>query len=263
MTHNAAGPTWTTLEVDDRDDRVVARLDRPQERNAISKEMVDELHEVCAQLETDPRVLIVTGGEQGTFAAGADIGELRDRGRDDALAGVNLRLFERIRALPLPTIAAIDGYALGGGAELAYSCDLRLITERTVFGQPEPRLGIMAGAGAAWRLPRLVGESVAKQVLLAGAQLDAEQSRRHGLVLDVVPPAELLEQAHQIADRIVRDSALALRLSKMAVDAPEQAHPQLDLVAQAVLFEAEDKRQRTTAFLDERGQGRQPRESDR
>src|SRR5690625_2878441 len=194
MTHNAAGPTWTTLEVDDRDDRVVARLDRPQERNAISKEMVDELHEVCAQLETDPRVLIVTGGEQGTFAAGADIGELRDLGRADALAAINLRLFERIRALPLPTIAALDGYALGGGAELAYSCDPRLITERTVFGQPEPRLGIMAGAGAAWRLPRLVGESVAKQVLLAGAQLDAEQSRQHGLVLDVVPPTELLEQ---------------------------------------------------------------------
>src|SRR5690625_866995 len=139
MTHNAAGPTWTTLEVDDRDDRVVARLDRPQERNAISKEMVDELHEVCAQLETDPRVLIVTGGEQGTFAAGADIGELRDRGRDDALAGVNLRLFERIRALPLPTIAAIDGYALGGGAELAYSCGPRIITERPLRGQPPAR----------------------------------------------------------------------------------------------------------------------------
>lgn len=242
----------TTLDVEARPDRLVVRLARPQQRNAINRAMVDELHTVCTELEREPRLLILTGGADGFFAAGADIGELLARRREDALAGVNLRLFDRIESLEMPTIAAIDGHTLGGGAELAWACDLRIATGRAVFAQPEPRLGIIAGAGAAWRLSRLVGESVAKQVLLGGAQLDAEQARGYGLLLDVVEPDELLERAHAVADRMLRSSSLALRLTKMVVDAPAEAHPRLDLVAQAVLFEDEEKFRRMQAFLDGR-----------
>ncbi|MDI2130055.1 enoyl-CoA hydratase/isomerase family protein [Yinghuangia seranimata] len=244
--------TYRTLDVTEASDRVVVRLDRPAERNAISREMVDELHAVCGRLEKEPRALLLTGGDQGVFAGGADIAELRERGRLDALDGINLRLFERIRALPMPTVAAIDGYALGGGAELAYACDLRIASDRAVFGQPEPQLGILPGAGATWRLVRLLGESVAKQILLAGRRLDAEEALRCGLVIDVVPADGLLAAADALLDRVLRSSALALRLTKMAVDAPEGAHPSFELAAQAVLFEDEEKRERMTAFLERR-----------
>ncbi|NUU21856.1 MAG: enoyl-CoA hydratase/isomerase family protein, partial [Streptomycetaceae bacterium] len=201
MSHRTLG-VLDVLDVTEAADRVTVRLDRPAERNAISLAMVDELHAVCTDLEKNPRAMLLTGGDQGVFAGGADIAELRERDRNDALAGINLRLFERIRALPMPTVAAIDGYALGGGAELAYACDLRIATDRAVFGQPEPGLGIIAGAGATWRLVRLLGESVAKQILLAGRRLTAAEALHYGLVVDVVAPDTLLAAADALLDRV-------------------------------------------------------------
>ena len=130
---------FTTLAVDELDDRVTVRLNRPDKRNAIDQAMVDELHTVCGELERRPRPMLLTGGADGVFAAGADIGQLRDRTSADALRAINSGLFNRIRALPMPTIAAIDGPALGGGAELSYACDIRLCTTRSFFGQPEAR----------------------------------------------------------------------------------------------------------------------------
>ena len=236
----------TTLVVEDLDDRVVVTLRRPEARNAINAAMVAELHDVCAALEERPRLLLITG-DGGTFAAGADIGELRERGRDQALQGINSRLFDRIARLPLPTVAAVDGYALGGGAELAYACDLRLASPAAVFGNPEPGLGILAAAGACWRLRDLVGASVAKQVLLAGRRLDADDAFRFGLVAEVVPADELLKRAHALLDRMARSGRLALRLTKLVADG--DGHPVTDDLAQAILFESPDKRERMDAFL--------------
>ncbi|SDY24430.1 Enoyl-CoA hydratase/carnithine racemase [Micromonospora pattaloongensis] len=242
-----------SLEIEERADRLVVTLNRPDKRNAIDAGMVDAPHDVCARLEREPRLLLLTGGVQGVFAAGADIAQLRDRGRLDALAAINSAIFARIRALPLPTVAAIDGPALGGGAELSYACDLRICTARAIFGQPEVRLGIIAGAGATHRLPALVGEARAKELLFTGRRVDAAEALRIGLVNRVVEdPAELLGAAHGLLDEISKGSCLALRLTKLAVDAPPAAHPQLDLVSQAVLFEDEEKRQRMTDFLDRR-----------
>ncbi|MDV8077408.1 enoyl-CoA hydratase/isomerase family protein [Rhodococcus sp. NPDC079359] len=237
-----------TLVVEELTDRVVVTLNREKQRNAIDAEMIGELHEVCALVEQDPKIVILTGqGEH--FAGGADINQLRARTRDDALRGINRNLFDRIAALPLPTIAAVRGYALGGGAELSYACDIRLASPTAVFGNPEPGLGIMAAAGASYRLPTLVGVSVAKQVLLGGRTLDAEVALRSGLVLDVVD--EPLAAAHSLADRIAKQAPLALKLTKKILDAPG-SHPWADDIAQAVLFETEDKQRRMTAFLEKK-----------
>jgi enoyl-CoA hydratase/carnithine racemase len=237
----------TTLLVEELDDRVVVTLRRPEARNAINAAMVGELHDVCTALEQRPRLLLLTG-DGGTFAAGADIGELRERGRDQALQGINSRLFDRIARLPLPTVAAVDGFALGGGAELAYACDIRLASPAAVFGNPEPGLGILAAAGACWRLRDLVGASVAKQVLLAGRRLDADDAYRLGLVAEIIPADDLVKRAHILLDRMARSGELALRLTKLVADAPG-GHPVTDDLAQAILFDSEEKRSRMDAFL--------------
>jgi enoyl-CoA hydratase len=239
--------TGNTVLVEDRTDRVVATLNRPAARNAISAAMVDELHCVCELVESAPRPLILTGLE-ATFAAGADIAQLRERGREEALQGINRVLFDRIAALPQPTVAAVNGPALGGGAELCYACDVRLASETATFANPEPGLGIMAAAGASWRLSDLVGSSVAKQVLLAGLVLDARRARDVGLVLEVVDGASLMVCAHQLVDQMLKASPLALRLTKLAVDSGG-GHPLVDDLAQAVLFETKEKHERMTKFL--------------
>lgn len=241
---------FETLRVQEQADRLLVELHRPQSRNAINAAMIEELHAVCADLERNPRFLVLSGAGDD-FAAGADISELRERGREEALAGINRTLFDRIARLSLPTVAAVEGNALGGGAELAYACDLRVAGASARFGNPEPGLGILAAAGAGYRLTDLVGKSIAKQVLLGGRLLDADAAYRHGLVADVVADGSALKAAGALVDRMAKLAPLALRLSKCVVDA-EGPHPLLDDVAQAVLFESDDKRDRMTRFLEKR-----------
>ena len=162
---------FSALHVEEREDRVHARMDRPGVRNAIDQTMVDELHTVCGYLERNPKIMILSGTEvngKGIFASGADIAQLRERRREDALRGVNSQIFDRIAKLPMPVIAARDGYALGGGAELAWAAEFRLGTPYVKIGQPETGLGIIAAAGALWRIKELAGEPVAKEIVLAG-----------------------------------------------------------------------------------------------
>lgn len=237
--------------VEDHDDRVVLRLNRPEVRNAIDQRMVDELHAACGRLELDPKVAILVGAG-GVFAAGADIAQLRERRRDDALRGINSAVFDRIRRLPMPVIALIDGYALGGGAELAYACDFRLGTPTTKIGNPETGLGILAAAGAAWRLAELVGEPLAKEILLTGRILDAEEALTARLLTRVVPTEDLETAGNQLADTIIKQAPLAVRLTKSVFHAPREAHPFVDDLAQAVLYETDEKYTRMTAFLDRR-----------
>jgi enoyl-CoA hydratase len=239
----------SALQIEDLDDRVVIHLARPEVRNAIDQQMVDELHAVCADLERTPRVALIVG-DGGTFAAGADIVQLRERRREDALRGINSAIFDRVRRLPMPVIALLDGYALGGGAELAYACDFRIGTERVKIGNPEPGLGILAAAGATWRLVELVGEPVAKRILLAGQVLDASAAAAVNLLDEVVTPDDLVAAGHRWADRITKQAPLAVRLTKAVFHAPREAHPFVDDLAQAVLFETEDKQERMTRFLE-------------
>jgi enoyl-CoA hydratase len=242
---------FEALAVEDGPDRLLVRLNRPSVRNAIDRRMVEELHAVCAGLERDPRILILTGSD-GVFASGADIKELRERRRDDALAGINSALFTRIARLPLPVIAALDGYALGGGAELAYAADFRIGTPSVKIGNPETGLGILAAAGASWRLKELVGEPLAKEILLAGRILTAEEALAARLLTEIHEPAALLEAAHALADRIARQDLLAVRITKSVFAAPAEAHPLIDQLAQGILFESDAKFERMQRFLDRR-----------
>lgn len=239
----------SSLLIEEREDRVVVRLNRPEARNAIDRQMVDELHTVCSMLEANPRIAIIAGGD-GIFAAGADIAQLRERRRDDALAGINSGLFDRIQRLPMPTIALIDGHALGGGAELTYACDFRIGSDRARIGNPETQLGILAAAGASWRLVELVGEPLAKEILLASRVLKADEALAVRLLNQVVPVDELDDAGHAWADRIATNAPLAVRLTKRTIHAPRAAHPLIDDIAQAVLFETDEKVARMDAFLN-------------
>ncbi|MFJ6000993.1 enoyl-CoA hydratase/isomerase family protein [Arthrobacter sp. NPDC092385] len=239
----------SSLRLTDGPDRLLVELHRPEVRNAIDRRMVDDLHAVCDGLERAPRTLILTGAE-GVFASGADIAELRERRRDDALAGINSTLFARIAKLPMPVIAALDGYALGGGAELAFAADFRLATPRLKIGNPETGLGILPAAGATWRLKELVGEPLALEILLAGRILSAEEALAARLVTAIHAPEDLLQAAHELADRIGRQDPLAVRITKSVFHAPRDAHPVIDQLAQAVLFESDAKFERMQRFLD-------------
>lgn len=250
---------FTTVRIDEQDDRMVVSLMRPAVRNAIDQKMVDELHAICTYLERSPKILILTGlsdedavDGNAVFASGADIGELRDRRRESGLLGINAMIFRRLAHLPLPVIAALDGYTLGGGAELAYAADFRIGTPRVKLGNPEPGLGIMAAAGGTWRLAELVGEPLAKEILLAGRVLNGEECREVRLINDLISPGELMARAHEWADRISKSDPFAVRVTKTVFRMPREAHPEVDTIAQALLFESEQKFERMDAFLARR-----------
>jgi enoyl-CoA hydratase len=244
------------LTVEEAADRVVVTLDRPDRRNAIDQRMVDELHAVCEALEREPRILILTGAG-GVFASGADIAELRERTAEDAERGINDTIFSRVAGLPMPVIAALDGYALGGGAELAYAADLRIGTPRLRIGNPETGLGIIAAAGASWRLRELVGEPLAAEILLAGRVLDADAALAAGLITRLADDGDAaLEAAERTAGRIAKLDAAAVQATKRVLGAPRSAHPEIDLAEQAILFDSPEKHRRMTAFLERKQEQR-------
>lgn len=235
----------------------IVTLHRPEARNAINKQMIDELSQVLETLAHDgqTRALIITGAGEKAFAAGADIAELKARDHKDALRRINSSLFRRIEEHPLPSIAAIRGFALGGGCELAMACDIRVAGESARFGQPEVGLGIIAGAGAVQRLPRLVGVGRAKELLLTGRVIDAQEADRIGLVNRVVADELVLETAIEIGERIALQAPLAVEVTKMAVNAAAGTsipYDSLDVLGQAMLFDSADKHARMGAFLDKR-----------
>lgn len=231
----------------------VVTLNRPEKKNAIDLEMVAALREAFAELAGDDELaaVILTGGPK-VFAAGADIGQLKARGQADALAGINSRLFEEVAAFPLPTIAALEGWVLGGGCELALACDLRVAGEGAKLGQPEAGLGILPAAGALYRLPRAVGLAKAKELVFTAAIVGAADALAMGLVNRLAPDGEALEGARALAGQIAKQDRLALRLAKSMFRALNPASPGVDFesIAQALCFESPEKHRRMQAFLD-------------
>lgn len=231
-------------------------LNRPERRNALDKAMIDALHGVLDTLAEDDAVgaMILAGAGDKAFAAGADIAQLRDRRRREALLSINSRLFQRLEETPYPTIAAIRGFCLGGGSELALACDLRIAGESAKFGQPEVSLGIVPGAGATYRLPRAVGAAKARELIFTGRIIGAAEALRIGLVNEVVADGEVDAAARRMAADIVKQDRLAVRFAKLLFRLDGSARPGAgyigEAMAQAVLFESEEKVRRMTEFLD-------------
>ena len=231
---------------------VLLGLNRPDKYNALDESMVDQIDRALIQVRREPSILLVHSTTPRIFAAGADIAELVERDADAALRGINAGLFDRIEAHRWPTIAVIDGPAFGGGCELALACDLRVASSHARFAQPELGLGILAGAGANWRLPQAVGLPMARRMLYTGEVLDADAALAAGLIDSVHAPDELLDRAIALAESIASRSWRALELTKLALRAHRPATTSLDIVSQAVLFDSQDKRERMGRFLDER-----------
>ncbi len=253
--------TYTTIRVQTEPEGdgaiAVITLDRPEVRNAIDRQMIDELSDALDAIDRDEtlRALVITGAGDRSFAAGADIAELKERNVQDALLRINAGLFRRIEEQRLPAIAAIRGYALGGGCELAMACDIRVCSAGAKLGQPEVGLGIIPGAGAIQRLPRLVGFGRAKELIFTGRIIGAEEALRIGLVNHVVPDEEVVSTAMDMARQIAKQGALAVQVAKQALNSawgPQRAMESLDVLGQAVLFESADKHARMAAFLEKR-----------
>lgn len=258
--HPAGARRLRTVQVDSQGGIAVVTLNRPEVRNAINLKMVGDLHAALDALAADAatRVLILTGAGGAAFASGADIRELRERRAADALRGINSGLFLKVEQFPLPTIAAVRGFALGGGCELALACDLRIAGESARFGQPEVGLGILPAAGATYRLPRIVGWGRAREMILTGRILDAREALDIGLVNRVVPDGRVLEETRALAALIASKGPLALKAAKLVLAAsacgPDAGHA-AERLGQGILFESHDKREGMSAFLA----GRRPR----
>jgi enoyl-CoA hydratase len=232
-------------------------VNRPEVRNALDTATTQEFHRALDEVRAARcAVLIITGAGEKAFVSGADINAIRTRRRDDALASINSRLMSEVEAHEAVSIAAVNGYALGGGCELALACDLRIAAEGAFFGLPEPTLGIIPGAGGTQRLPRIVGLGRAKEMILTGARWDAGQALAYGLVSEVVPQAELMGAARALAAKVLALGPVAVRLAKAALNAslqmPLAAGLLYESAAQAITFESRDKEEGTAAFLEKR-----------
>jgi enoyl-CoA hydratase len=235
----------------------VVLLNRPKQLNALSDELMNELVTALQELDRDDAIrCIVLGGSERAFAAGADIGELAQASAIDLLYQRRVERWDTIRALWTPLVAAVSGFCLGGGCELAMACDLIVASETAQFGQPETGLGIIPGAGGTQRLTRAVGKAVAMDVILSGRFLTAREALADGLVARVVAREAWLDEAKRVAREIASKGPVATRLAKEAVDRADDAPLSLGLEyerrALYLAFASEDAKEGLEAFVEKR-----------
>ncbi len=252
-----ADPGTGLVLVEREEPIAVVLLNRPERLNALSDELMDELVTALRELDEDEVVrCIVLGGSERAFAAGADIGELSSMSAIDLYYARRADRWDAIRTLGTPLVAAVSGYCLGGGCELAMCCDLIVAAETARFGQPETSLGIIPGAGGTQRLTRAVGKALAMDVILSGRLLSADEARAAGLVARVVAREAWLEEAKRVARAIAAKGPVATRLAKEAVDRAFESTLQLGLEyerrALYLAFASEDAKEGLTAFSEKR-----------
>jgi len=250
--------SYETLLVDRKDGYAVVRLNRPEALNALNSKLLGELGDALDAFETDDQVrcVVLTGSEKA-FAAGADIKEMSSKSYAEMFVeNFFARAADRIERFRKPIVAAVSGYALGGGCELAMLCDFIIAAENAKFGQPEINLGVAPGIGGSQRLTRLVGKSKAMDMILTARMMDATEAERSGLVSRVVPLDRLLEEAEAAAAKIASQSPLAVMMNKEMVDAAYET-----TLSQGVLFERrlfhslfafDDQKEGMAAFVDKR-----------
>ncbi|MCZ6624752.1 MAG: enoyl-CoA hydratase/isomerase family protein [Deltaproteobacteria bacterium] len=238
----------------------ILQLNRPQKKNSLNMELRHEIEAALKEIAEDPKqkVVILTGGED-FFCAGADIGEIQDASTAEETYKHSREfqlLFDRIEALPQPVIAAVAGYALGGGCEMTLACDFRIAAEGTKFGVPEIKIGAFPGGGGTQRLPRLIGASKAKEMILTGDMIGADEALACGLVMKVVPKDKLLEESKSFAAKLAALPRLAMAASKMLINRGLEIDLASGLEMEARSFAnlagTNDLKEGTSAFLEKR-----------
>lgn len=251
---------YTTLLYSVKDRIAAVTINRPDKLNALNATAKAELRQLFTMLKSDPTVdvVIITGAGEKAFVAGTDIKELTELNGESGkeFSAKGQEVFDLIEGLGKPVIAAVNGYALGGGCELALACHIRIASEKARFGQPEVTLGIIPGYGGTQRLARLVGVGRAMEMILTGVQVDAAEALRIGLVNKVVPPADLMSRAFAVAQVIASFGQPAIRMALRAVKATQEMPLGEGQKLEAALFgaccETEDFREGTGAFLEKR-----------
>jgi enoyl-CoA hydratase/carnithine racemase len=252
--------TLENLLYEKRDRIGFITFNRPKVLNALNRKTMEELNQllIAAREDEDVRVLILTGAGEKSFVAGADIGELAMQtpvsGRETALFGQSV--LHRLETLGKPSIAAINGFALGGGCEVALACSMRLASRTAKLGQPEVKLGILTGYGGSQRLSRLCGKGVAHELCLTGEMISADEALHIGLVNHVYEPAELLPAAETLAKKIIANAPLAVKFTMEAiergVEMPQEEGQFLEATLFGICAATEDMREGTRAFLEKR-----------
>jgi enoyl-CoA hydratase/carnithine racemase len=256
----AAAVTYETILYSKKDHLACITLNRPKVLNALNRTALDELKTAFedASLDHDVRGVILTGAGERAFIAGADITELSRIGAVEAeeFTRAGQAVLNVIENLGKPVIAAVNGYALGGGCETAMACTIRLATEEAMFGQPEVKLGVIPGYGGTQRLPRLVGRGRALQLILSGAMISAQEAYRIGLVNEIVPRSQLIARAEAILAQIAANAPLAIKFSLEAVNKGLEISQAEGLLIESSLFAicaaSEDKKEGTAAFVERR-----------
>ncbi len=248
-----------TILVEHLDSIALLTINRPDKLNALNSQVRDELLAELEKVENDDRlrVVVVTGAGEKSFIAGADIGEFEGRSAFDQRNAMRFpRIFDVMASFPKPVIAMINGFCLGGGCELAMSCDLRIASDKARFGQPEIKLGLIPGGGGTQRMPRLIGLGQAMRMMLTGDMIGADEALRLGLVEQVHPHGDLREKTLELAGRIAKMSPLTLRVAKEAVRASERLPIEEGILYERDLFclcfSTEDKKEGVEAFLEKR-----------
>lgn len=237
----------------------VLTIDRPRALNALNDQVIRELDQTLDQIDPDEvRCIIVRGSGEKAFVAGADIAQMSTLTQQEGQSFGKLGndVFRKLETLPVPTIAAVCGFALGGGCELAMSCDIRICSDTAVFGQPETGLGITPGFGGTQRMARLIGPGMAKQLIYSARNIKAEEALRIGLVNAVYPVEELMPAAEKLAQTIAKNAPIAVRACKQAIHEGLQTDMDRALEIEESLFgscfETEDQREGMSAFLEKR-----------
>ncbi len=249
--------TYTTIEVERRQRVGLVRLNRPQAMNALNNVLLRELADALLALDQDESIgaIVITGNERA-FAAGADIKEMADASAVDMLVRDHISLFDRLRQVKKPLIAAVSGWCLGGGNELAMSCDMIVASETARFGQPEITIGVIPGAGGTQRLTRTIGKALAMEMVLNNRTLTAEEALHFGLVNRVVPKEAYLEEAIKLAEEIAARAPLAVRLAKEAVNHALDSFLSDGLAHERrafyFLFSTQDQKEGMAAFIEKR-----------
>ena len=255
---SAAYGSHETLLAEVTDGVLLVTFNRPEVRNAINRQVQLDLRAVLETARSDDAVgaVVLTGAGEKAFIAGADISQVAGYTKLTALDSDLQRLFDLVEDFPKPTIAAVNGFALGGGCEIAMACDIRIASETARFGLPETALALLPGAGGTQRLGRLVGAGRAIELILTGRMVDSAEAERIGLVTAVTAPGELIATAREIAATILVRGPLATRLAKLVIragmDADQRTGQVVERLAQAVLYESADKLEGTAAFLGKR-----------